>query len=189
VVGIKQPNPFIGKNYYDIDSKMAIPPAYWLERLYDFDADLVVFPSQQVPFAYCLARRARRTAGINTGVLKEGATPDTKMCLKHHLLPVTIIYRHNAAAWSIDNIISDLKARDTWAMGGSKKVADVLDAQDEQHRAKVQARHSQRLLPSQWRCVAVLQSPFRLRNRIWWNRGASVTARQSAQREINSRRL
>lgn len=136
-MGIKQPNPFIGKNYYDIDSKMAIPPAYWLERLYDFDADLVVFPSQQVPFAYCLARRARRTAGINTGVLKEGATPDTKMCLKHHLLPVTIIYRHNAAAWSIDNILSDLKARDTWAMGGSKKVADVLDAQDEQQRAKI----------------------------------------------------
>lgn len=132
-----KPNPWIGKNYYDIDAKMSIPPAYWLERLYDFDADLVVFPSIQVPFAYCLARRARKTAGINTGVLGEGATPDTKFCLTHRLLPVTLIHRHSTASWSIDNIIAELKARDTWALGGSKKVADLMDANDEAHREKV----------------------------------------------------
>lgn len=116
---------------------MAIPPAFWLERLYDFDADLVVFPSTQVPFAYCLARRARKTAGINTGVLGATATPDTKFCLQHHLLPITLIYRYHSTAWSIDNILQELRARDTWAMGGSKKVADMLDTQDEAHRDKV----------------------------------------------------
>lgn len=136
-MGTNKPNPWIGRNYYDIDQKMATPPAFWLERLYDFDADLVVFPSQQVPFAYCLARRARKTAGINTGVLGEGATPDTKFCLKHHMLPVTIIYRHNAVSWSIDNILEDLRARDTWALGGADKVGALMDTQDEAHRAQI----------------------------------------------------
>lgn len=128
------PNPFIGKNYLDLNHNLSVPPTYWLARLYDFDADLVVFPSQQVPFAYCLARRARKTAGLNTGVLGEGATPDTKICLRHSLLPITLIYRHNTTAWSIDNIIEDLKARDTWALGGSKKVADLLDTRDQAQR-------------------------------------------------------
>lgn len=134
---MSKPNPFIGVNYYDIDQKMAIPPAFWLQRLFDFDADLVVFPSQQVPFAYCLARRARKTAGINTGILGAGATPDTKFCLAHHLLPVTLIYRHNSAAWSIDNIIAELKARDTWALGGAKAVADKLDERDQANRDRI----------------------------------------------------
>lgn len=133
------PNPWVGKNYYDIDSKMSTPPAYWLERLYDFDAELVVFPSIQVPFAYCLARRARRTAGINTGLLKDGATPDTKFCLEHRLLPVSLIYRHNSVSWSIDNILEELRARDTWRAGGADKAADIMDENDRRRETKIKA--------------------------------------------------
>lgn len=132
-----KPNPFLGKNYYDIDQKMAVPPAFWLQRLYDFDAELVVFPSRQVPFAYCLARRAKMTGGMNEKVFVAGATPDTTFCLAHRLLPITIIYRHNTNSWSIDNIIADLKSRDTWALGGSKKVADMMDENDQQRQDKV----------------------------------------------------
>lgn len=138
-----KPNPWLGKNYFNIDNKMAVPPAFWLERLYDFDAELVVFPSQQVPFAYCLARRAKKTGGINAKLLEKDMggfqpTPDTKFCITHRLLPVTHIFRYDSSSWSIDNILAELRARDTWAHGGSAKVADLLDEQDEAHRAKVQ---------------------------------------------------
>lgn len=128
-----EPNPYIGVNYLDIDNKMAVPPKYWLERLYDFDADLVVFPSIQTPFAYVLARKARRTGGMN---IQDPAfaksAPDTKFCIMRHLLPVSLIYRYNAVSWSIDNIIAELKRRDIWAAGGGDAYADQADAADTQ---------------------------------------------------------
>lgn len=127
----QEPNRFIGVNYLDIDSKMAVPPAYWLQRLYDFDADLVVFPSIQTPFAYVLARKAHRTGGMNIqDPTFAKAMPDTKFCIMRHLLPVSLIYRHSAVSWGIDNIIADLKARDIWAAGGGDAYADQADAAD-----------------------------------------------------------
>lgn len=125
------PNRFIGINYLDIDSRMAPPPAYWLQRLYDFDADLVVFPSSQTPFAYVLARKAHRTGGMNMhDPAFVGAMPDTKFCVMRHLLPVSLIFRHNATSWSIDNIIAELKRRDIWSAGGGDSYADQADAAD-----------------------------------------------------------
>jgi hypothetical protein len=127
-----KPNRFIGINYLDIDSKMAVPPEYWLQRLWDFDSDLIVFPSIQTPFAYVLARRARRTGGMNIhDPAFVSATPDTKFCIQRHLLPVSLIYRHSSASWSIDNILRDLRARDIWAAGGGDAYADQADAADE----------------------------------------------------------
>lgn len=126
-----EPNPFIGVNYLDIDQKMSIPPAYWLQRLYDFDSDLVLFPSIQTPFAYVLARKARRTGGMNqSDPAFANALPDTKFCIERHLLPVSMIFRHSSASWSIDNILADLRARDIWAAGGGDKYADAADAAD-----------------------------------------------------------
>ncbi len=126
-----KPNRFIGINYLDIDSKMAVPPEYWLQRLWDFDSDLVVFPSIQTPFAYVLARRARRTGGMNVHDPQFlSAPPDTKFCIERHLLPVSLIYRTSSASWSIDNILNDLRARDIWAAGGGDAYADQVDAAD-----------------------------------------------------------
>ena len=126
-----EPNPYVGKNYLPIDAKMATPPAYWLQRLWDFDSDLVVFPSIQTPFAYVLARKARRTGGMNPHDPQfANALPDTKFCIERRLLPVSLIYRHSSASWSIDNIIASLKARDIWAVGGGDKAADISDASD-----------------------------------------------------------
>lgn len=133
-------NPWIGINYLDIDAKMAVPPAYWLQRLYDFDAELVVFPSIQTPFAYVLARRAKRTGGMNMhDPMFEKALPDTKFCVARRLLPVSLIYRHSSASWSIDNIIAGLKARDIWAAGGAEAYADQADAADTQREQKQKA--------------------------------------------------
>ena len=132
-------NPFIGLNYLNRDIKMAVPPTYWLQRLYDFDQELVVFPSIQIPFAYCLARRAKRTGGMNQKVFSTGATPDTKFCLEHKLLPISIIYRHSSASWSIDNILAELRRRDTWAAGGGDAYADQCDAADAEAQRKLKA--------------------------------------------------
>lgn len=121
------PNRWVGINYLNRDNKMAIPPAFWLQRLFDFDSDLVVFPSIQVPFAYVLARRARRTGGFNLhDPAFEKSPPDTQFCVARHLLPVCLIYR-SGASWSIDNIIADLKTRDTWAAGGAEKFVDNIE--------------------------------------------------------------
>lgn len=121
-------NPYVGVNFIGDNPKMAVPPKYWLQRLFDFDADLVVLPSRQRPFAYVLARRARRSAGLMpAGVLE--TTSDAGMCAKYGLVPVSLIYRQGSA-WSIDNILRDLASRDIWKAGGPSKAADILDAND-----------------------------------------------------------
>ncbi len=124
-------NPWVGKNYLPDNPRMAVPPAYWLQRLFDFDAELVVFPSRYVPFAYVLARRRRGGKNAMDLALAETITqPDTRLCLERGLVPVTMIYRYNAVSWSIDNILESLRKRDLWRMGGGEKAADQLDAAD-----------------------------------------------------------
>jgi hypothetical protein len=130
-------NRFVGLNYLPGNPRMATPPEFWLQRLYDFDAELVVFPSIHVPYAYVLARRARLSAGLSAQALAQVVDqPDTKFCLTNGLVPVTMIYRYSMASWSIDNIIQSLKARDIWAHGGGEKVADLLDNSEAAQAAK-----------------------------------------------------
>lgn len=131
-------NPWVGVNYLNDNTRMAIPPAFWLQRLFDFDADLVVFPSRTTPFAYVLARRARLSGLTGQALIDTAGNPDTKLCLSRGLVPVSLIYR-TGEQWSIDNIIRDLKARDIWAHGGADKVADTLDAQDVSRETDIKA--------------------------------------------------
>lgn len=123
-------NRFIGVNYFPEGMPhMAVPPEFWLERLFDYDAELVVFPSRHVPYAYVLARRRRLRAPAADKALENTVTqPDTKLCLGRGWAPVTIILRHSHGSWSIDNIIASLQARDIWAHGGGEKFADKQDA-------------------------------------------------------------
>lgn len=99
-------------NYIPDNPSMAQPPTHWLQRLWDFDSDLVVLPSRQRPFAYVLARRARRSRGLIPETIYDHRS-DTGMCFKYRLVPVTLIIRHTDG-WSIDNILRDLASRDTW---------------------------------------------------------------------------
>lgn len=125
-----EPNPYVGLNYLDANSKMAIPPSYWLQRLYDFDAMLVVFPSFQRPYTYVLARRRQYTAGMTDKALESTiSNKDTLYCMQHGLVPVSTIFR-TGTNWSIDNIIASLKKRDIWENGGGEAFADKMDAAD-----------------------------------------------------------
>lgn len=134
-----EPNPFVGLNYLPLNSKMAVPPTFWLQRLYDFDNMLVVFPSFARPYAYVLARRRQLTRGLTDKALHDTLThPDTKAALAHDLVPVSLIFR-TGTNWDIDNIIASLKARDIWAAGGAEKFADKLDAADAAERKQKKA--------------------------------------------------
>ncbi len=133
-----EPNRFIGKNYIPDNPRMEVPPSYWLQRLWDFDADLVVLPSRQRPFAYVLARRCRRSGGLSElGVYSHNS--DTGMCAAHKLVPVTLIIRHSSTSWSIDNILNDLRSRDTWRAKKEtgRSAGELVDLQEAQEKQKV----------------------------------------------------
>jgi len=136
-------NPWVGINYLAENPRMAIPPSYWLQRLYDFDNQLVVFPSWYVPFAYVLARRRRMAGFADKALADTVGQPDTRYCLLHGLVPVCMIYRASGGGWSIDNIIASLKRRDIWAHGGGEQTADSEDQADnaERDRASTQTRN------------------------------------------------
>lgn len=143
---MREPNYFIGINYIDDNKNMEPPPAFWLQRLYDFDAELVVFPSRYRPYAYVLARRKCFSKGMQDAALEATVTqPDTKLCLQRGLVPISLIYR-TGTVWSIDNIIADLKSRDLWAAGGAEKAADALEAQE----AKAEAATKQKTRDDMW---------------------------------------
>ena len=134
-----EPNPFVGLNYLPLNPKMAEPPAYVLQRLYDFDNMLVLFPSFAMPFYYVLARRRQLTAGLTDKALDASIThPDTRACMAHGLVPVTMVFKHGPN-WNIDPVIEKLKRRDIWAHGGAAKAADTLDAADERAEKKRKA--------------------------------------------------
>ena len=128
------PNPWVGKNYIPDNTKMAVPPAYFLQRIYDQDAMLVVMPSRQTPFAYVIARRKQGGVGLtDAGIDAVYTKPDTKMCIKYGCVPVCLMYK-TGPTWDPDAIIRSLRARDLWAHGGPDKVADMLEAQEEADR-------------------------------------------------------
>src|SRR3990167_5634260 len=99
-------NAFIGVNFFPTNPNVATPPQYVLQRFFDFDADLVLFPSVTTPFAYVIARRARRTGGMNIhDPAFATAQPDTKFCVQHHWLPVSLLYK-TGISWDVDRVLA-----------------------------------------------------------------------------------
>ncbi len=132
------PNPFVGRNYIPDNTRMAIPPAWFLQRIWDQDAMLVVMPSRKVPFAYVIARRKQFAPGLTEKAIGAqcGEQPDTKMCVLYGCVPVCLMYK-TGPTWDADSIIRSLQARDLWAHGGPDKVADMLEAQEEAEKQKI----------------------------------------------------
>lgn len=130
-------NPFVGVNYINDNTKMAIPPAYVLQRFYDFDNMLVLFPSRHQPYAYVIARRrvlARRTDKALMDTIDQ---PDTKMVYAEGCVPVTMLYNISGNWGEVDTVIEGLRRRDTWAVGGGEKAAAMLDAADKRREDAV----------------------------------------------------
>lgn len=138
-------NPWIGVTFIPDNVRMEVPPAYVLQRIYDFDRMLVLMPSRMVPFAYVIARRKERTAGLTDKAITDTATPDTRMCVQYGCVPVCLMYK-TGATWNIDPVLRSLAARDIWAHGGADKYADLLEAQE----AAAAAKLKQDIRDDQW---------------------------------------
>ncbi len=116
------------------------PPAYFLQRLYDFDAELVLMPSRERPGAYVLGRRKQWGPGLSEAAVDGVYTkPDTKMAILNGTVPVCMVFKPVNGSWSPDPLIRTLMARDIWAHGGADKVADMLEAQEDAEKKATQA--------------------------------------------------
>ena len=123
----------------DGNSGAEVPPPYFLQRIWDQDAMLVVMPSRKTPGAYVIARRKQWGPGITEAAIDEQfPNPDTKMCVLHGCVPVCLMFK-TGTSWDADPIIRSLQARDLWAHGGPDKVADMLEQQEEDAKAKIAA--------------------------------------------------
>ena len=126
-------------NYIADNTYVEVPPNYFLQRVYDYDAMLVVMPSRLVPGAYVIARRRQFGVGITDKALIDSIDQqDTKMCLLNGVVPVCLMYK-TGPSWDPDPIIRTLMARDTWAFGGGDAVADMLEAQEAEAEKKLKA--------------------------------------------------
>ncbi len=129
-------NPWVGKNYI-ADTPAPIPPPFFLARIWDQDAMLVVMPSRKTPGAYVIARRKQFGPGLTPAAIDaQFAHPDTKMCVLHGCVPVCLMFK-TGASWDADPVIRSLRARDMWAAGGADKVADALEAQEAADKQKI----------------------------------------------------
>lgn len=132
-------NPWVGVNFIHDNTRMEIPPPYFMQRVWDQDQMLVILPSRKVPFAYVVARRKQYGAGITCKAIEDNIdNPDTKMCLLYNLVPVCLMYK-SGSSWDPNPLIRSLQARDMWAHGGPDKVADMLEEQEAKEKAATQA--------------------------------------------------
>lgn len=132
-------NPWVGINYLPDNPAVEVPPPFFLQRVFDFDADIVIVPSRQRPHAYVIARRRRISAGAENKPLEDSLRDsDTAMCLTHNLVPVCLMFK-TGPLWDADRIIARLAARDLWAHGGGDAAADLLEAQEAEEKKRTQA--------------------------------------------------
>ena len=128
-------NPWLGVNYIPDNLLAEVPPAYFLQRIWDQDAMLRVIPSRKVPGAYVIARRKQYSAGLTEAAIDAQIDqPDTKMCIMNGCVPVCLMFK-TGPSWDADPIIRSLQARDLWAHGGADKVADMLEEQEAKDKA------------------------------------------------------
>ena len=148
-------------NWVADNSHAERPSLSFLQRVYDYDAMLLLLPSRKTPGAYVVARRKQFGPGLTeAGISAVYSNPDTVMCVMHQAVPVCLMTR-TGFGWNSDGLIRTLKARDLWAHGGSEKVADMLEAQEDADKAATEDGHPRRPVESLWRCVAVVSGAHR----------------------------
>ena len=118
--------------------QLAGPPTWFLKRLWDFDASLVIVPSRQ-SCLYRLAQRRRPQLSsniVNDTLFKDS---DTRMLANYSLVPVTSILP--TINWSNPYLFEELRRRNPWMMGGAEKVNQMLEEQDAEQEAEKTAKN------------------------------------------------
>jgi hypothetical protein len=150
---------------------LAGPPQWWLQRLWHFDASLVVVPSRQT-CVYRLAQRRKLLLPeqlVNDALFKES---DTRMLASYSLIPVTTILA--TANWSDPQLFEELARRAPWRQGGAERVNELLNAQDQQDELDKRMRtdeHLSYLGRDAWRLYG---KKIGVRSAMWSPRTRSV---------------
>lgn len=116
---------------------LAGPPEWFLKKLYEFDASLVIIPSRQSNI-YRLAQRRKLTLPdkmVNDSLFHES---DTQMLASYSLVPVTSIIP--TIEWSDPYIFVELANRAPWMQGGAEKVIQDMEAREEMEKINKQMK-------------------------------------------------
>src|SRR5262245_24831061 len=104
---------------------LELPPLWWQQGLWAFDADLRILPGRKKP-VWWLARTKKYSRGL-TGEAVTDDQNDTAMFVRHNLVPVTWIASQDG--WSegfLHYVVGELIARDTWAIEGQPLTDDLI---------------------------------------------------------------
>ena len=123
-------------NYIATDNPygLAAPPAWWLKKLYDTDAQLVVFPSR-MRAAYILARRRSKSNAmaemvkLEGNLLRKSAGMDGEVLATHNLVYVRHLIGNSVRR---NNIFQWLKDADTWDKSSGLDFATRVERADEE---------------------------------------------------------
>ena len=87
-------NRYLGVTYIADNPRMETPPEWFLQRLFDYDSQLVLLPSRYKPYAYVIARRSRLgRRGLTGNAIADTITqPDTLMCMHYGCVPVCLMF-------------------------------------------------------------------------------------------------
>lgn len=105
--------------------KLAAPPNWWLQKLFDYDSQLVIVPSR-IRMAYILARRRRfsnamaELATLDQNMVKLSAGLDGDTLANHNLIYVRHLIGETVRKPEIFQWLAD---HDVTAKGGGEKVA------------------------------------------------------------------
>ena len=114
------------------------PPLWWLSEIADYDAELVIFPSQVGPM-YRVARRRYYTAGHLSLSGDVNAHPDSTLMDANGLVPVISFAHTGGAVWTSGSLLDWLKSQDIWAQGGGDKAADAVEQAEATAEQKLKA--------------------------------------------------
>lgn len=110
------------------------PPPWFLQKLYNFDEQLVIFPSRGKPVKgenphYVLARRRQLTAGMSDLAVLENKHPDTNFMIANGLVPIgPLRFKKGITTFTeagLVSLLADLDSRDLWKHTGGLKDPDA----------------------------------------------------------------
>lgn len=127
---------FYGQNYLSDQNPyhLAGPPRWWLQKLWEFDRDLVILPGI-TECVYRVTRRSPRAKALRP--LSQES--ETQRMWRHGVLPVTSLVPWTA--WN-DDFFQWLRDHDTWALKGRDRAgdaaADRLDDLDREKTSRIE---------------------------------------------------
>jgi hypothetical protein len=128
---------------------LTVPPEWFLQKLWNFDEQLVIVPSRNEPTKgekphYLLARRRQYSAGLGDVVALDNKHPDTNMCMVHGLIPIgPLRFKKGVNTFTEAGLVSlldELASRDMWKITGRTKDPDAAWKALEAAEAEEQAR-------------------------------------------------